>query len=104
MVTCKEHTEHFSSGCKLLLHYANGDSDISLAEHMNAMRDYKDEIITTEEYEFVEDCWKLGSVNKQCPGCYGEEPPDEPSNTTFYIIIGIIVVAVILILANYFRK
>lgn len=73
-VTCESddcpNTLGITTGCKLLLHYANGDGEITKEEYMNAVQDYFDKIITKEEADFVEICWKLLSVNNKCPGCY----------------------------------
>jgi len=93
-VTCTS-AEHFSSGCKLLLHYdANGDGVISgeqlpdgtvtgeigqaVSDWMEGGPYFEEEILTTTELMFVIDALNLGSVNAKCPECYGVAPPPTP--------------------------
>jgi len=72
LVTCSEATAHYATGCELLLHYANGDGDITTTEVMAACADYNAGIITLDEVNFISACWALSSpnVNNKCPGCH----------------------------------
>ena len=80
-VTCTSddcpNTLGITTGCDLLLHYdIDNDGVISMAESMNAIQEYYDGKITYDEATFVENCWKLGSINAACPGCYvAPRPP-----------------------------
>jgi len=71
-VTCTGATAHYATGCDLLLHYANGDGEITTTEVMAACADYNAGLITLDEANFVTTCWTLPSpnVNNACPGCY----------------------------------
>ena len=71
-VTCGDPTLHYENGCELLLHYANGDGDITKEETIIAINDYYAGIITRDEVNFVIACSELPSpnVNNKCPDCY----------------------------------
>jgi len=79
-VTCDEPTEHFNSGCDLLLHYdTNRDGIIDYDEAVNAIQDYYDDKITKAEVDFVVAARDAGSINAICPDCFVVAPPPEPN-------------------------
>jgi C1A family cysteine protease/PKD repeat protein len=81
VITCTGRTEHFPSGCDLLLAYDtdNVPGIITWPEFMDAMDDERSGVINAYEAAFVESAYDAGSINNLCPGCYSEDENIAPT-------------------------
>ncbi len=76
-ITCDEPTEHFASGCELLLHYdENNDGIIDEDELTKVREDNIAGLLNDCELASIRMCHSATSINDLCPGCYVEPAHD----------------------------
>ena len=75
-ITCDGQCPKFNgTGCELLLHYDKNNNGIIDNDELidDAGSDYENHIITEDEFNFIGDAARAGSINALCSNCYSED-------------------------------